>query len=138
MASRGHADAWLDHTGMTSALAVSLVVRATWYQHVVDRYPEYGLGFRGCPWQTTSRYGAFHPYHSEAVWAALIDVNCLRIYHVQVVEDDVAGPCPWHGMVVAESTELEAKPHMIGNSQPCVTSGEKGSHCIFEQKDNSS
>jgi hypothetical protein len=32
MPSRGHADAWLDRTDTTSALAVSLVVRATWYQ----------------------------------------------------------------------------------------------------------
>jgi hypothetical protein len=55
MASRGHADAWLDHTGTTSALAVSIVVRLTWYQLVVDRYPEYGLGFEGCLWQMTSR-----------------------------------------------------------------------------------
>jgi hypothetical protein len=65
----------------------------------------------------------------------LIDVNCLRIYRVQVMEDDVAGPCPWHDMVVAQSTELEAKRHMIGNSQPCVTSGNEGSHCGFEQED---
>jgi hypothetical protein len=44
-------------------------------------------------------------------------------------------PCPWHDMVVAQSTELEAKRHMIGNSQPCVTSGNEGSHCGFEQED---
>jgi hypothetical protein len=134
MASCGHADAWLDHTGTTSALAVSIVVRLIWYQLVVDRYPEYGLGFGGCLWQTTSRYGVPHIYHSEAVWLALIDVNCLRIYRVQVMEDDVAGPYPWHDMVVAQSTELEAKRHMIGNSQPCVTSGNEESHCGFEQE----